>query len=215
MNAVLDQFSEKVAFHIGFHDAAREIDGKGVFKTDDGAVGTGRKRLAHVNIKTLDIGFHVFRYFQCAHICQSGGRIFILYFRIKCADNEILDKKRNDADNGIALRSGVRRDIAPKELFADIIFHVMMYLLNDFLKSIIAQSWVDGRVDHRDKISEGLRRKKTPQINGHRNLDGPYLIGSVIFLLLHEVIQQDSRSLLHVGRCRRIAVCRARWSPYP
>ena len=63
------------------------------------------------------------------------------------------------------------------------VMHVMVYLLNDFLKGIIAQPRVDRRIDHRDKIAEGPGREKTPQIQPFYTLniiDGIMSVGEVM-----------------------------------
>ena len=154
MNAVLNQFSEKEAFDVCFRNAARKIDGKGIIKADDSAVGTGRKRLSHINIEPFDIGLHVFRHFQRAHVGQPRGGVFVLYFCIKGTDDKILDEKRHDADDGVALRGGVCCDVAAEKFFIDVVFHIVVDLIDNFLKRIVAKPRVDGRINHCNKIAQ-------------------------------------------------------------
>ena len=115
MNAVLYQLAEKVPFHVGFHDAACKVHGEDILETDDGTVGTGRKRLSHVNIKTLDIGFHIVRNVEGAHVGQPGGGIFVLHSRVEGADHKVFDKQRHHPDQKIVLCGGVGCDIAAQE----------------------------------------------------------------------------------------------------
>lgn len=61
MYAVFYQLSEKVSFHVGFHDAAGEVDGEDILKAYNGTVGPGGKGLPHINIKPFDIRLHVLR----------------------------------------------------------------------------------------------------------------------------------------------------------
>ncbi len=79
MDTILYQLAEKISFHIGFDDAAGKIDGQDVFKADDGTVGTGGKGLPHIDIEAFDMGFHLLRYLEGAHIGEACRGVLILY----------------------------------------------------------------------------------------------------------------------------------------
>ena len=68
----------------------------------------------------------------------------------------ILDKKRCDADQGIALGIGICSDITTQELFVNIIAHIVMHLTDDLIKAVLSKPWIHTGIDHGDKVAQGL-----------------------------------------------------------
>lgn len=89
-DAVLDELLEKSPFHIRLDDTAGEIDGQRVLKADNGAVGALGIRDSHINIEALQIGLHIVRNADCAHVGQTGRGIFVLHPLVKLPDDKIL-----------------------------------------------------------------------------------------------------------------------------
>ena len=156
MNAVLHQFAEEMPLHIALHDTAGEVDGQNILETDDGAVGAGGKGLPHVDIETVDIGLHIRRHRERAHVGKSGGGIFILHAGVEGANHQILYEKRYDTDQKVVLGGGVGGDIAAQEFCVYIITHEIVHLGHDLLEAVFSQPGIDGRVYHGDKIAQGL-----------------------------------------------------------
>lgn len=87
-DAVLYELLEKSPFHIRFDDTAGEIDGQRVLKADNGAVGALGIRDSHINIEALQIGLHIVRNADCAHVGQTGRGIFVLHPLVKLPDDK-------------------------------------------------------------------------------------------------------------------------------
>ena len=83
-----------------------------IFKADYGAIGTGGKGLAHINIETVDIGLHVLRNLHGAHICKPCRGIFILNLAVKGSHHNILQKQRDYPDKRIPGGGCIGSDIA-------------------------------------------------------------------------------------------------------
>ena len=65
-----------------------------------------------------------------------------------------------------------------------------MDLQYNFFKSIISHPGIDGRVDHRNKIPKGFRRKKSPEIYRHGNGHRKFPEHPVLLLLLQKRIKK-------------------------
>ena len=106
--------------YISLCNTAGKIDRQNILKTGNGTVRFSvEKRLSHINIKAFNIWLHSLRDLQSSHVGQACRRILILNLGIELGTTRIFNKQRH-TDEGIPLGLRVRSDIAPQQLFIQI-----------------------------------------------------------------------------------------------
>ena len=197
------QGGEEVALKIGRLRVSDKVDIKRVAVRENTAVVRCGGLHAQDKIESCNVRLHAFGNPNRAEIREREAGFSLANAVEDRLHNQIFERQRNEANQGVALVLHVCGDHCAHVLCRDLRAHFALDHLADFLKGVFAEPRIKLRNRIHCKVAKRLARKKIAEVHGDQKLD------PLALLCLRNALCLPAWQSLHHGRAEENRQARA------